>query len=201
MVPPARARRATALVLGVGLLLAGCSNDADPTAATSTPTDAASPTPSPTPTWKLRPVLGERTTTVLPLGSRPLLGLGANPDPDQASIEEVVAAVGDWLDAHLDGLQRTGEGAWGVVAADDLATDKQRRQVTTDLASPDEPIKRARYVMTVYQDGTPQYVTARVEVVHPDGSKADVGLVFVVADDGTPRLSMFGPDPAPKAAE
>ena len=87
------------------------------------------------------------------------------------------------------------------VAAEDLATPKERTQVTTDLTSPDRPVRKARYVMTVYQDGTPQYLTTRVEVTHPDGAVDDVGLVFVVADDGTPRLSMFGPDAAPKASE
>lgn len=195
------ARRAAGLVLAAALLLVGCSDDADPTAtADDTDTSSASPSASPSPTQVLRPVLGERTTTVLPLGSRPLLGLGGNPEPDQAAIEGVVGAVGDWLDAHLDALQRTGQGAWGVVAVDGLADGKKRQQVTTDLASPDAPVERARYVMTVYQDGTPQYVTTRVEVTHPDGSTSDVGLVFVVAEDGTPRLSMFGPDPTPKAA-
>ena len=200
VVRPSAARRVVGLVLAAGLLV-GCSNDADPVASTNTASDTGTPTPSPTSTWKLRPVLGERTTTVLPLGSRPLLGLGANPEPDQAAIEAAVAAVGDWLDAHLDALQRTGEGAWGVVAAEDLATPKERTQVTTDLTSPDRPVRKARYVMTVYQDGTPQYLTTRVEVTHPDGAVDDVGLVFVVADDGTPRLSMFGPDAAPKASE
>ena len=195
------ARRAAGLLLVAALVLVGCSDDADPTAtSTDAPSSSTSPSASPSPTRSLRPVLGERTTTVLPLGSRPLLGLGGNPEPDQAAIESVVGAVGDWLDAHLDALQRTGQGAWGVVAADGLADGERRQQVTTELASPDRPVDHARYVMTVYQDGAPQYVTTRVEVGHPDGSTSEVGLVFVVAEDGTPRLSMFGPEPAPKAA-
>ncbi len=195
------ARRAAGLVVTAALLLVGCSSDPDPTATgTDTSSSSASPSASPSPTRTLRPVLGERTTTVLPLGGRPLLGLGANPEPDQAAIESVVNAVGDWLDAHLDALQRTGQGAWGVVAAEGLADGKKRQQVTSELASPDMPVERARYVVTVYHDGTPRYVTTRVEVGHPDGSTSEVGLVFVVAADGTPRLSMFGPEPAPQAA-
>lgn len=194
------ARRAAGLVLAAALLLVGCSDDADSPTGADPSSTSPSPSASPSPTQALRPVLGERTTTVLPLGSRPLLGLGGNPEPDQAAIESVVDAVGDWLDAHLDELQRTGQGLWGTIAADGLADADQRGLVATDLASPDQPVERARYLMTVYVDGAPEYVTTRVEVGHPDGSASEVGLVFVVAGDGTPRLSMFGPEPAAKAA-
>ena len=192
-------RRTTiAVVLTCALALGACSDDPEPTATPSTETESpAAASPSPT----LRPVVGERTITVLPLGGRPLLGLGGNPEPDQASIEAVTTTVGDWLDAHLDRLQRDGKGLWGQMAADGLANGKQRRQVTTDLASPDAPVRSARYVMTVYHDGASQYLTAKVEVTHPDDSISDVGLVFVVDDDGTPVLTLFGPDPVAKAAE
>lgn len=188
------ARRAACLVLASALLTA-CSNDGEPTAVETT-----TESPSPTPTKTLRPVVGERTAAVLPLGSRPLLGLGGNPEPDQEAIDASVDAVGDWLDAHLDRLQRDGKGAWGTIAAKGLANGKQRRPVTTGLVNPDKPVAAARYVMSVYHDGAPQYLTARVEVTHDDDSTSDVGLVFVLDEDGTPTLTMFGPDPAAEAA-
>lgn len=190
-------RTTTMVVLTCALALGACSNDPEPIATPTETESSASASPSPT----LRPVVGERTITVLPLGGRPLLGLGGNPEPDQASIEAVTTTVGDWLDAHLDRLQRDGKGLWGQLAAEGLANGEQRRQVTTHLASPDAPVRSARYVMTVYQDGAPQYLTAKVEVTHPDDSVTDVGLVFVVDDEGTPVLSLFGPDPVAKAAE
>lgn len=196
------ARRAACLVLAT-TLLAACSDDGDPTAVETTSTESPSspsPSPSPTPTKTIRPVVGERATAVLPLGSRPLLGLGGNPEPDQAAIDTAIETVGDWLDAHLDGLQRDGKGSWGAIAADGLANSKQRRPVTTDLTDPEHPVTAARYVMTVYHDGAPQYLTARVEVTRDDDSTADVGLVFVLDEAGSPTLTMFGPDPAAEAA-
>lgn len=191
------ARRAACLVLAT-TLLAACSNDGEPTAVETTTTE--SPSPSPTPTKTLRPVVGERTAAVLPLGSRPLLGLGSNPEPDEEAINASIDAVGDWLDQHLDGLQRDGKGTFGAIAADGLANGTQRRPVTTDLTDPDHPVTAARYIMTVYHDGAPQYLTARVEVTRDDDSTADVGLVFVLDEEGTPTLTMFGPDPAAEAA-
>lgn len=188
--------RIAVLAVVPALALAACSDDGEPAAVDTT---TESPSPSPTPTFRIKPVVGERTATVFPLGSGPVLGLGGNPEPDQAAVDAAVAAVGDWLDAHLDGLQRGEGGQWGAIAADGLANQKQRRPVTTGLASPDAPVRSARYVMSVFHDGPPQYLTARVEVTHPDDSTADVGLVFVLADDGTPTLTMFGPEPAPEA--
>lgn len=198
MIRPLTPRRAACLVLATAVLLTGCSGDEDPTATATSTTEDASPTP--TPTWTLRPVVGERTAAVRPLGSGPVLGLGGNADPDQKAIDAAVDAVGDWLDAHLDSLQRDGSGAWGKIAADGLANAKQRRPATTKLTSPDQPVKAARYVMSVYHDGAPRYLTAHVEVTRADDSVADVGLVFVIGEDGTPTLTMFGPEPAAKAA-
>lgn len=188
----ARWRAALATALVPALLVAGCSDD-DAGAPVATPTTTTE-APSPSPTRTLRPVVGERTTTVLPLGSRVLLGLGANPEPDQAAVDQVATAVGDWLDAHLDRLQRTGKGLLGEVAPDDLGSAEERRVVTSQLASPDNPVESARYIITVYEDGAPQYLTVRVEVAHPDESVSTAGLVFVVGEGGSPRLSLFGPD-------
>ena len=193
------ARRAACLVLVSTALLAGCSGDEDPEATASSTTETPAPTPEPT--WTLRPVVAERTATVLPLGSGPLLGLGGMPDPDQAAIDAATTAVGDWLDRHLHALQQDGTGVWSEMAADGLADGETRQPVTTGLASPDEPVKSARYVMTVYQDGAPQYLTVRVEVTHPDDTVSEQGLVFVIGDDGQPTLSLFGPEPEAEAAE
>ena len=195
------ARRAACLVLSCTALLAGCSNDEEPTATASSTTEAPSPTPTPEPTWTLRPVAAERTATVLPLGSGPLLGLGGMPEPDQAAIDAATTAVGDWLDRHLGALQQDGTGLWSEIAADGLADAETREPVTTGLASPDDPVKSARYAMTVYQDGAPQYLTVRVEVTHPDDTVSEQGLVFVIGDDGQPTLSLVGPEPETEAAE
>lgn len=190
-----RARRRTAgLVLAVAVLLGACTGD-DPTAADTTPpgSPTSSPSPSPSPTPQLQPVVGERVSAVYALGGRPVLGLGEDPARQDEAIEAAAAAVGDWLDQHLDRLQRDGKGTWGDIAAEGLANGEQRRAVTTGLASPDAPVEAARYVMSVYHDGPPQYLTARVEVTHPDDSVDTAELVFVTAEDGTPTLTMFGP--------
>lgn len=201
MSPAHTAGRAAGLALAVALsmLASGCTND---DGGTASPTGDQGPTATATPTWKLRPVVGERTTAVIHLGSGPVLGLGQTAAPDQQAVDAAVDAVGDWLDSHLDGLQRDGAGTWGHIAASGLAeTKRQRRLVTTALASPDAPVEDARYLMSVYHDGAPQYLTTRVEVTHPDGSVANVGLVFVIDPDGTPRLTMFGPEPDGTAAQ
>ncbi len=184
-------RRAAGLVLVGAAMLGACTGD-DPTASDTTPA-SPSRSPSPSPTVQLQPVVGERVSAVYTLGSGPVLGLGANPDADQEAVDAAAAAVGDWLDRHLDALQRDGEGAWGDVAAEGLADADERTAVTTDLASPDAPVEAARYVMSIYHDGPPRYLTARVEVTHPDDSVAVAELVFVTDEEGTPTLTMFGP--------
>lgn len=199
MIRPLPARRAAGLALAAAMLLGACSDDeAPPAASPTTTTDATSPTP--TPTWTVRPVVGERSATVLPLGPRPLVGLGANPEPDQAAIDAAVDATGDWLDAHLDALQRTGSGVFGQVAAPGLANPKERRPVTTGLTNPDAPVASARYVMSVYHDGPPRYLTARVEVHRVDDTVAETELVLLVDEDGSLTLTMFGPPPTTEVA-
>lgn len=200
-----RARARAACLLVGAVVVASCTGD-QPTASDTTPppspsstTTTTSPSASPTPT--LQPVVGERVAAVYPLGGRPRLGLGEDPAPDQAAVDAATTAVGDWLDEHLDGLQREGAGTWGAIAADGLADSKQRRLATTKLTSPDTPVKAARYVMSVYHDGPPRYLTARVEVTHPDDSVATAELVFVTDEEGTPTLTMLGPAPNAEVAE
>ncbi len=184
-------RRAAGLVLVGAAFLGACTGD-DPTASDTTP-PSPSQSPSPSPTVQLQPVVGERVSAVYTLGGRPVLGLGANPEADQDAIDAAATAVGDWLDRHLDALQRDGKGAWGDVAAKGLADADERTAVTTALASPEAPVEAARYVMSIYHDGPPRYLTARVEVTHPDDSVAVAELVFLTDEDGTPTLTMFGP--------
>lgn len=188
-----RARRRAAGLLLVGAAFLGACTGDDPTASDTTPPSPSQSSPSPSPTVQLQPVVGERVSAVYTLGSRPVLGLGSNPDAHQDAVDAAATAVGDWLDRHLDALQRDGEGAWEGVAAEGLADADERTAVTTDLASPEAPVEAARYVMSIYHDGPPRYVTARVEVTHPDDSVAVAELVFVTAEDGTPTLTMFGP--------
>lgn len=192
--------RARAACLVAGVVLLGACTDDDP-GTTTTPPPPPPTTSSPSPTVQLQPVVGERVSAVYPLGGRPILGLGENPPPDEDAIKAATTAVGDWLDEHLDRLQREGSGAWGAVAAKGLANPKERRPVTTGLASPDAPVEAARYVMSVYHDGHPRYLTARVEVTHPDDSVDTVELVFLTDEDGTPTLTMFGPAPEAKDGE
>lgn len=191
------AGRAVGLLLA-GATLAACTADAEPTAAGTSPPAAtadetATPTPSASPTPDLQQVEGKRTVRVHHLGSRPLLGLGGNPEPETKAINRAARQVGNWLDAHLDELQRTGAGRFGAIAARQLArADADRTLVTTHLASPDAPVKAAAYVMDVYHDGSPRYLTTRVTVRHPDDSVSRAELVFGL-EGGKPELTMYGP--------
>lgn len=196
-----RARARAACLLAGAVLLGACTSDAPTASDTTPPTTPSSASASPSPTVQLQPVVGERVSAVYPLGGRPILGLGENPAPDEAAINAATTAVGDWLDEHLDRLQREGSGTWGAMAADGLANAKDRKLATTGLASPDAPVETARYVMSVYHDGTPRYLTTRVEVTHPDDSVAMAELVFVTDEEGTPTLTMFGPAPETEAAK
>lgn len=183
-------RRQTATIVApllVGALVLGActSGDEEP---------QADPTTT-EPGFELVDVVGERVTAVYSLDSRGLLGLGTGPEPDHDVIDTATQQVGDWLDTHLDGLQRDGDGSFGAIAADGLRPSAgARRPITTDLASPEDPVVSARYTISAYHDGMPEFLTAVVEVTHPDDTVSMASLVFVVAEDGTPHLTMFGPD-------
>lgn len=190
--PPSR--RLTGLLLAATMALSACTSDGGSPAATRTP----APTPttaSPTPTSELDPVVGNRQSTVRLASSNDDVGFGADPEPNTAMIEDTLAQIGDWLDAHLDELQRTGSGRFGAIAADGLASGDDRDPVTTHLASPDRPVDEARYQMTAYHAGAPTMVSVRVTVTHPDSDPTGSELGFVVADDGTPIMMMFAAVP------
>lgn len=188
-----RLARAIALLAASAVALAGCSRGGDETAATE------SPAPTVT-TPELEPVRGERIPAVFGLSSATVLGFGAAREPDQAAIDAAIDQIADWLDEHLDRLQRTGQGLLPAMAAEGLVDSKTRGIVTTMLASPDAPVASARYVLSAYHDGLPQWLSAQVEVTHPDDSVAAATMVFVIAEDGTPTLTMFGPEPVQEVA-
>lgn len=191
---PGRRTAGVVLAVATAAALSACtSEEATPTATETT----ASPTPTatPTPTPELEPVVGNRRTTVRSASGNAVLGLGSDPKPKMAIIEDTFGQIGDWLDAHLDRLQRTGAGRLGEIAADGIGGKDERGPVTTHLASPDHPVEAARYDMIAYHAGRPQMVSVRVTVTHPDAEPTRASLGFVVADDGTPIMMMYAAVP------
>ena len=174
------------------LALGACSGDDDAVAPSPSPTTE---TVSPTPTWELRPVVGERTVAIYPVNNGPVLGLGSPPEIEQAAVDTVAQAIGDFLDEHLDRLQHEGQGVLGRVADDAMRASGDVAAVATALSSPENPVKAARYHIDVYHDGPPLWASARVEVVHPDDHVATATMVFTIADDGSLRLTMGGAEP------
>lgn len=202
--------RLAAPVLALALVAPGCTGDDPEAATTSTPTSpAASPSTTASPTAsestspprrnrrpRRPPVEGRRVVHVTQMDPRGLLGFGPGEGPDQRAINRATRVVGRWLDSHLDRLQRTNKGRFERLAAPDLRPNaKDRRIITTGLASRKKPVKRARYTMTTYHDGSPEYLGVLVRVVHPDDSVSRASLVFLVREDGTPVLTLFGPAP------
>lgn len=187
-------RRVLGVLLATTMALAACtSGDEAPSAIQTPPSTSPSPSPSPTPT--LDPVAGERRTAVRLASANDDVGFGADPEPNMAMIEGTFDQIGDWLDAHLDRLQRTGMGHFGAIAAKGLASGDARDPVTTHLASPDHPVRAARYDMTAFHAGRPTMVSVRVTVAHPESEATRAELGFVVAEDGTPIMMMFAPVP------
>lgn len=194
---PGRRTASVVLAVATATALSACtSEEGTPTATetTATPTPAATPTATPTP--ELEPVTGTRHTSVVLASGKQYLGLGADPEPRMGLIENTFTEIGDWLDAHLDALQRTGNGRLGDVIADGIGGEDARTPVTTHLASPDRPVTGARYAMKAYHTGKPQLVSVRVAVTHPDSDRTVAELGFAVADDGTPILVTYAPVPA-----
>lgn len=196
--------RLAAPMLALALVAPGCSSDgpkaaptARPTAPAESPSATASPSPSESESPPPRPpVEGRRVRQVTQMDPRGILGLGTGDGPDEQAINRATRVVGRWLDAHLDRLQRTDKGRFEQLAAPDLRPNaKDRRIITTDLASRDKPVKRARYTMSTYHDGSPEYLGVLVRVIHPDDSVSRASLVFLVREDGTPVLTLFGPAP------
>lgn len=185
--PPARI---AALLAATCVLLGACTSDDAPDVATS-----PSPTSSPSPTYELTPVAGERIVTVTSTSNPALLGLGEPRAVEQEAVDNAVTAIADWLDGHLDRLQRQGGGTLNRVLADDLDDlGPERSVITTGLADTDAPVDSARYQISTFHDGAPEMISVHVEVTHPDGSTSAAGLVFTIDGEGAPRLILFGPE-------
>lgn len=196
-------------VLAAAVVVVGTSaGDSSPTATpspapaatttTPTPSDAPSPTPapSPSPTYELTTVQGERVPAAYNVTSAGMLGPQTRPAPDDAAILDLIHRVGDWLDAHLDDLQRGGPGKLEGMALPGLlaeASPGQLEKVTTALASPEHPVASASYRLAAYHEDTPEWLEAAVSVTHPDGGTAQATLVFMVDSGGNPKLIMFSP--------
>ena len=182
-----------AAVLTLTATLSACTG-APPGATPASP--AASSAPAATPTYRLRPVVGERVPAVYQVSAATVLGLGTPAPSQDVAVDTFFRAIGDYLDAHLDRLQRTGTGLLGDVTADGFRDTGAVEALTSDLASPDAPVAAARYLIDIYHDGAPQWASARVEVTHPDGSTATATFVFTVGPDGGLVLTLAGDEPA-----
>ena len=187
------ARRVAGALLAAAMALTACTSDDGGTPVATGAPSSASPSPTPSPTPTVPAVVGKRVTDWQNMPSSIILGQGSNPKPDSPAIRRSIDRVARWLDAHLTELHRDGSGLWGQMAPDGLASPQERQLVTTDLASPDNPVTDARYAITVYYAGRPEFLSVEVAVAHPTGPLTRASLGFVVAADGTPRLAMFGP--------
>ncbi|MBW3657402.1 MAG: hypothetical protein KY457_02115 [Actinobacteria bacterium] len=194
-------RLATVLaVLAAACATAGDDDAPDVPAASTAPSASASTSPPPEPS--ATPVAGERLPGAHWVDSTGLLTHAAPEVGPPDTVLPFVHAVGDWLDAHLDDLQRGGPGRLDDVAVDGLlvaATDEELAVVTSALASPDAPVASARYRLDgSYADAT-EWLTATVEVTSTTGSTRAATMVFVPGDGG-PALVLFGPAEPPEVA-
>ncbi|MBW3619267.1 MAG: hypothetical protein KY461_03420 [Actinobacteria bacterium] len=179
------------------VLAAGCGPSGEPTPGG---TDRAAPAtplavPSPSPARELAAVAGERVPAAHWVDASGLLTQRADEVGPPDTVLPFVHAVGDWLDAHLDDLQRGGPGRLGEVASPALlaaASDGELAAVTSALASSGAPVAAARYRLdAAYEDAT-EWLTATVEVTRTDGAVTVATMVFVPGASG-PELVLFGP--------
>lgn len=180
------------------LALAGCSTGPDATTAVPPPVADGSPTPPPTEepaTSEPATVRGERLPGAHWVNATALLSHRTVEVGPGDTVLPAVHAVGDWLDQHLDDLQRGGEGHLAEVAPTELlavATADDLAAVTTDLASPAAPVATATYRLDAAYDADTEWITATVEVTDVSGGHHAATLVFVPGDAG-PELVLFGP--------
>lgn len=152
----------------------------------------ASPAPS---SAALAPVVGERVPGAYDVDATGLLAHGRGDPADPDVVLPFVHAVGDWLDAHLDDLQRGGAGRLDEVAPPALlraASPSDLDAATTALATPGRPVARATYRLDASYAGEVEWVTVDVTVTATDGSRAGATLVFVPDGGGRPQLVLLG---------
>lgn len=181
------------------LLAVGCAPGNDPAAAVPEPPgEVAAPAPvedEVVATPALAPVAGERRPGAHWVDSSGLLTQQADAVGAADVVLPFVHAVGDWLDAHLDDLQRGGRGRLDDVAAPGLlatATDVDVAAVTSSLTSAAAPVASAVYRLDATYEDAPEWLTATVEVTRRDGTVGAATLVFVPGPSG-PELVLFGP--------
>lgn len=192
---------AVLLVLTAGCAPGGADSASDVPATSIAPSAPAAPSPSPERTTT--PVAGERVPGAHWVDSTGLLTHAASEVGPPDTVLPFVHEVGDWLDAHLDDLQRGGPGRLDEVAVDGLlaaATDEELAVVTSALASPDAPVADATYRLDGSYAESTEWLTATVEVTSTTGSTSAATMVFVPGGSG-PALVLFGPaDPAEVAS-
>lgn len=179
-----------ALALAV-VVAGGCTKGDDaagPTAAPSTEGGEGLP--------PLTPVQGERRPSAPPIANQIVLGIGNVPEMDGEAVLRLAHQVGDWLDRHLNQLQRGKGGRLRGVAAPglmDRADPAAVQAVTRGLATRRNPVEKAVYELRVAQAGAPHWVTAEVTVTQHAGAVVTAVFTFVPTPDGNVQLIAFGP--------
>jgi hypothetical protein len=176
--------------------LAGCTSGNAPAGAVPEPDRTArAGTPVATaPAEDLVPVAGERLPGAHWVDASGLLTHDRAEAGDPDVVLPFVHAVGDWLDAHLDDLQRGGDGRLDEVAPPALLATAGAADVlavTTALASRDRPVATATYRLDASYAGDVEWLTATVEVTDPAGATRAATFVFTPKGDG-PELVLLG---------
>lgn len=176
----------TAVALSVALLLGGCSSD-EPSA---TP-----PSPSQTELPPVEPFEPQVTVASRSVNSGAVMDRTQGAAADQAAVDAMTGAVTSWLDAHLDDLQRGGEGQLAAVAAPGLLENADPaivQEITTGLTSPQDPVRQASYDLEIGHDGAPRWLRATVSVTGAAGQARTAVFVFVPGDNGPVLVAAEG---------
>lgn len=129
----------------------------------------------------------------------PLLGFPPA-EVDEDAARDFAAATAELLDAHLNDLQTGKGGALQATAPAGLAEALDAGiPGVSDLATPDRPVERARYLLRVHLDDRVRALAAVVTVVDSTGAERTAELGFVPDGDGAPALAMVPAPPPPPA--
>ena len=192
---PRSLRRGPALPIAIGLAVAALAilgvvlvlNDDDRAPPTVAPAPEPDPGPEPDPEPEPEPprpppVHGDATlgdVVDLSVHGTQLFG-DSMPQDEPVPIEDdavdaFLAAIARWLDDHLTELQDGGPGA--------LSEAGLEGDAGPPLADDDHLVASARYDVTVYARGVPEWGRVDVEVERLDGSVARRRLVFVPGEE------------------
>lgn len=161
------------------------------------PTPTPSPTPSPTPEIEdVDGVLQVEQRSVAVSGNQVFVEGSSGdraPEIDEGAVDSFTTGIKDWLDQHLDLVQRGRFTASDAALPFDVADDAPLlAAVSTDLANPDDPIKEASYEVTVYVDGVPEWASVVAVLELEGGQSREASYVFVPGGD-EPRLIAASP--------